>query len=771
MSELLEKVIEDARVRRQMEKERWLSIDAVVPFFRRAAVDIHDAHIWDLIDFYEQSPPPCPPANFASDLRRTQGDAGRLYLGQLIRSCKPNATDAEIDAVWAGSDRPRMSSDWLLIDAMDRALSDGMKAEPEIVAAIEALRNLADKRRELNEATNTYEEATTRYKSTLHGEFSLDELKTARAARRDAITVLRRAKFSFELEDLIVKHAQTKKADQQALPPPPSPSNIPGPGGIPLLGAQAVIVDLGGPIVDGFVSGQRDLPAIDAPTLPDATRGYPLFEQLNLAIAHAVAMAQRSPSAFRASAVVDVLGVLALTHEDTFKTVIARIRGFGCALPEGRLATATKRFEMQVKKELRSGMGWRTNPRTGDPDPANADNVGVLLRYVGTSLRFNVWRQRIEIKSPDGTWQSFTDAELNRLRAVASADEYRFRPTKDFMRDMLSDIARQATYDPVLDWIDSAIWDGQPRLVTWLARTCGVAPDLYHQALGKNVIGGIVKRARHPGVKHDEVMILIGKQGCGKSNLTKVLALQPEWHTDGVAFEGRPQDIVPQLHGKLVIELSELDGLHRRDVGYIKRFLSTQTDNFTAKYEAYASDHARRCVFVGTCNLENPLVDESGNRRFYPVRIPDGVQIDVDWLRANIMQLIAEAAHLESAGATFEIPKEVWATAATVQETARSVSAVEELLMRWFTKVTVPGTAGYFVLSSDIVSALTMARQNANAKVGGVMERLGYVHRRPYVNGVQMRAWIKSPSDDIKGCIQLVPAASVAGGPVEMRPR
>jgi predicted P-loop ATPase len=336
---------------------------------------------------------------------------------------------------------------------------------------------------------------------------------------------------------------------------------------------------------------------------------------------------------------------------------------------------------------------------------------------------------------------------------------------------MLADIARQTSYDPVLDWIDGCVWDGKPRLVTWLHQACGTPLDPYHQAIGRNVIGGIVKRARHPGTKHDEVMILIGKQGCGKSELTKAVAGRPEWHTDSVAFEGRPQDIIPQLHGKLVIELSELDGMHKREAGHIKRFLSTQTDNYTAKYDAFANDHARRCIFIGTCNLEHPLVDDTGGRRFYPVRIPAGTRINIAWLRENLDQLIGEAAALDAAGETFGIPESVWAAAAVVQETARTVSAVEELVLQWFTKPDTPGGSGYFVLSSDIVAALTMARQNANAKVGATMKRLGYVHDRPYINGVQTRAWIKSHEGSVAGCVQLVPAQNITGGRVEMRVR
>lgn len=526
-----------------------------------------------------------------------------------------------------------------------------------------------------------------------------------------------------------------------------------GAGGLPMLATQETVADLGRPILDGFLVAQTGAPHSNAPNLPEAMKGHPLLEPLNAAIGHVVAIAERRGAL---APHVDVLAVLAAVHPETCKAVVARVRGFGCALPESRLGPAIHRFEASVAREVRVGSGWRTN-RNGEPDPQNADNVAVLIRFLGVELRFNVWRQRIEIRRAGGEWQALTDAELNSLRSLASCAEYGYRPTKEFFRDMLGNLARQTSYDPVLDYIDSAKWDGKKRLDTWLPTCCGVSDDDYHTAIGRNVVGGIVKRARHAGVKHDEVMILIGKQGCGKSNLTKVLALRPEWHTDGVTFEGRPQDIVPQFHGKLVIELSELDGMHRRDVGSVKRIISTSTDNFTAKYEAYSTDFERRFIFIGTCNLESPLVDDSGNRRFYPVRIPDGVQINVEWLRENIEQLIAEAATLETAGDTFAIPAAVWSAAAAIQEEARNRPDFEILLESWFGGIVNPA----FITSADLARLMQAAiGRVAPQAVGAVMRKLGFESLTPRIGASTARVWCKG---GIERATQWAPRLGVDG--------
>jgi predicted P-loop ATPase len=263
-------------------------------------------------------------------------------------------------------------------------------------------------------------------------------------------------------------------------------------------------------------------------------------------------------------------------------------------------------------------------------------------------------------------------------------------------------------------------------------------------------------------------VIFIGPQGCGKSTLCRILALQDDYFTDSVVFDGSPQNVIPQLAGKWLVELSELDGMAKRDVAHVKRFLSTQSDNFTAKYEALASDHPRRCIFVGTSNDSNPLSDSTGNRRWLPVNLSR--EVDLAGLRAVIDQLIGEAAALHSGGETFGIPRETWGDASDRQESARSVSPVEELILKWFDRPVVSG-AGYFVTSADIIEALTLARQGAHARFSDFMRRLGYRSENVVVPelGKKTRLWVKSATGGIIDCVRLVPAQRGASVDMVMR--
>jgi hypothetical protein len=387
------------------------------------------------------------------------------------------------------------------------------------------------------------------------------------------------------------------------LPPLPYGTNPPA-GGVPLMNTAAIVADLGRPTVESFIAAnQSERPATDAPAIPDAASSHPLFESLNAAIALIVGNAERAPKTFRASGAVDMLAVLSMAHDATFVAVCARIRAAGVALPENRLSAAVARFEARVSREIRTGAGWATDAK-GMPDSSNTDNVAMFVRTIGAELRFNAWSNRTEIRwSESSDWNPMQEKDFNYLLTTGANGQYNFRPRESMFKRALSALAYEATFDPVLERLAAAqaAWDGAPRLSGWLARALGVPNDAYHTAVGRSLLGGICKRVRHPGCKHDDVVILMGPEDTLKSTFCRALALQDDWFSDSVDFSGSPQNTVPQLFGRVLIELAELDGMERREVQHIKRFLSAQTDNVTLKYEAFTSDHARRCVlsYVG----------------------------------------------------------------------------------------------------------------------------------------------------------------------------
>lgn len=210
-------------------------------------------------------------------------------------------------------------------------------------------------------------------------------------------------------------------------------------------------------------------------------------------------------------------------------------------------------------------------------------------------------------------------------------------------------VAKERSFHPVLDYLDALEWDRRPRLDQWVSRYLGADETPYTQSVGRAALIGAVARIRSPGCKLDTVPIIEGAQGIGKSSAPKVL-FEP-WFSDELADLGT-KDAAMQMRGAWLIEISELDAMSRQEVARIKAFVSRSTDRFRPPYGHRVVESPRSCVFWGTTNAESYLKDETGARRFWPIKAG---RIDLEGLREARDQLWAEASRLYAAGAAWWI--------------------------------------------------------------------------------------------------------------------
>lgn len=256
----------------------------------------------------------------------------------------------------------------------------------------------------------------------------------------------------------------------------------------------------------------------------------------------------------------------------------------------------------------RSVAPWHVDDAPADPDPS--------LPWIDShGCRVQNWLQR--------TW-SLTVSEQTAYKAAMMVAEAR-------------------PFDPLRDWLLSLEWDGVPRLAGWLTSYLGVEDTAYSRFIGPAFLVGSVARGLWPGCKMDTMLILEGPQGLFKSQAVERLY--------GAAFfretpiDLRSNDRFMALRDCWCREWPELDGYGKADAARVKSFLSPRFDDFRAPYARTMVHVPRRVVFVATVNPPQLgyLVDESGNRRMWPVECGKVGPIDLDGITRDRLQLWAEA--------------------------------------------------------------------------------------------------------------------------------
>jgi predicted P-loop ATPase len=236
--------------------------------------------------------------------------------------------------------------------------------------------------------------------------------------------------------------------------------------------------------------------------------------------------------------------------------------------------------------------------------------------------------------------------------------------------DRVAAVAVQAaaqchSYHPVRDYLASLKWDGANRLEGFAATYLGADDSAYHAAVSRCTLVAAVARIFEPGCKADHIPILEGAQGTFKSSVLSVL-FSP-WFSDDLADLGT-KDAQMQMNGVWCLEIAELASMRRADIEKVNAFASRRVDRYRPSYGRHVIKAPRQCIVIGTTNSDQYLKDETGARRFWPIRCG---RISLDAAARDRDQLWAEAVALYRDGTPWWLTDAAEIAAAQMEQGTR----------------------------------------------------------------------------------------------------
>lgn len=400
-----------------------------------------------------------------------------------------------------------------------------------------------------------------------------------------------------------------------------------------------------------------------------------------------------------------------------------------------------------VESRKKRGVPILEDPEEKKKDQRPALTLELLGRFLedaGISVSYNVIAKEIRI---EGVPAKYNPETLTADVHIILHDHLKqvFRCSKDQVADLLGVTGGMCRFNPVLELLERARWDGKDRLeelfsILSLPRGDTLSRILISKWLMQSVA---MARNQHPGAYGaDGLLVLNGGQGIGKTTLVKKLGMRPDLYKLGQWLDVKDKDTFRRCTSAWIVELGELETTLRSDLERLKAFITAERDEYRLPYGRADRVLVRRTSLIATCNTERFLIDPTGSRRFWTVPLDT---IDLDALEAlDVLQLWKQAeVSLDRSPQGFRLTK-LEQDALRRRNTAhekplKSQPEVEDILQE------ARSGAGYVweeMTVSDFKAEHALLRSYSVEQIGRALDRVGVSSHRVQKNG--NRKWVRT---------------------------
>lgn len=358
------------------------------------------------------------------------------------------------------------------------------------------------------------------------------------------------------------------------------------------------------------------------------------------------------------------------------------------------------------------------------------ENFDILTAAYGIGIRYNVISKQVEVAGPgiDSQGDMVDNAALGFIESQAELNEF---PNSRVAGCVVTK-ANSTPYNPVTEWVESVPWDGFDHvgaLTQQITLSEGEDGNVAAALFRKWMRGAVAVGTGYTD-KMEYVLTLVDPAGGrGKTRFFNTLC-PPALQSEGVTLDPANKDSVKHAVSYWLVELGELDAtFSRADQARLKAHLSNNRDELRMPYAKTADKFARRTAYFGSVNTPEFLVDASGNRRFWPIRI-DSINYEHN---VNMQQVWAQALFEVRAGEIWHLTPQENDVVSLRNNEFRVACSVEDALSTTYDPA--QRTAEHHTVSQCLKNAGIFSPTKGDLNAGGAwLRRNGF--RKTKNNGI-----------------------------------